>query len=179
MRKHRPILMIFLMIICVSCKKSNSSGNYITCSVNGIQKSFDFQAKAYNTTYLNGTVLIALTGYLNSTAGSPEIELAISNSSSSNPIVPGIYYDSSSIFDVSSIYYKTTFNNSSDSDYVANPQVVRNAIFNNIAISHLAINISYLSKSSIQGTFSGDYYFGDDTKSTPISITNGNFNLSF
>ena len=61
--------------------------------------------------------------------------------------------------------------------YDAGQTVAASAVTNSVSITnHFKLNITALTKTTIQGTFSGDYFQGGNVQSgTKITITNGSF----
>jgi len=166
-------------IVLASCKKNTVSNHYISCTIDGIAETFNFKAKAYDTTFVNGTRQIGFSGYLNDSANSPLIDVTIYNWSAQNEISTEAYCDSSSLYDVFSDYYPKFTNSISDTVYNASKTTLNELAANSLVQNYFVLNITVISKTELKGTFSGNYYLVSNVKNTPQNITNGQFDLSF
>ena len=179
MKKNIILSAIFISAILIcSCKKSDNPPAYhISCYINDTLKIFNIGAIA-NIGSSNGIDIdaIGITGFstTDQNVHSPSMDLMIENLYTKK-IVAGTYTDTSATIQISSQYHAPAMD---PSDYYCGNGVQTDARSINFKITNgLKIVFTNVSKTVMQGTFSGDYFYqgyhyGFDK---PIHITNGSF----
>jgi hypothetical protein len=175
MKKLFASLSIFFIFLLISsCKKSSSSSTYfLTATINGTSKTFGINPAATIDTSGN-QIEIGMVGAVSATTDE-SINIELNNLDSLNPIVAGVYSDTSSDFEVEGFY-----DSNPSTQYMAGfifdgPGYAGSAQLAN----HFKIVISSIDNVAIKGSFSGNFYPNGDPSQTPIAITNGNFYLKF
>jgi hypothetical protein len=153
----------------LSCKKSSSSGSsgsyHVTASIDGSTHTFNVQPIGTLTTSL-GYTIVGVAGAGSTSPNGEVIELTRTNASGS--IVAGTYTDTSSTVLISGMY--TASQSASYLCGTGTPAVNYN---------HLKIVISSIDKTSVKGSFSGDFFLNDDPSAAKKSITSGDFYVKF
>ena len=165
---------VIMIALFASCKKSNSSSSYqISASVDGTSKNFNIATIASRTN-VNGVTMISIQGIASTSTGE-NFEIDVSNGPSSDSIVAGNYSDTSSNFNVSGVYMSNA-----TTEYDAGTMLAYDASNTGTTLTnHLKLTITSMDKTSIRGTFSGDFYFNDDISAAKKTITSGNFYAKF
>lgn len=159
--------LILALIVIASCKKSSNSstqtGGTITATVDGTPMTFNNVLVAQDTAYL-GAYLITFSGISALTANAPELSLTVDGPSAittgtdsitatgNTPNLPAIAFSEGS-----SLVYSTDASGSNPTTIV----------------------ITTLSKTNIQGTFSGTLILAVGSGAATKVITNGKFNVNF
>jgi hypothetical protein len=145
-------------VVLVSCKKSSGGGAPLQATING--KATSFGTEASGLTSSGGgqyTIVVAgVSGTTSPNAFSVTVE-------SSSPIVAGTYTD-------------TSTTNFGGLQYI--PYNTTNFFASAGQASHpTKVVVTSVSSTQISGTFQGTLYAGQDTTTTPETITNGSFNV--
>ncbi|HLZ88790.1 MAG TPA: hypothetical protein VKQ52_16160 [Puia sp.] len=169
--KKLLVAAISLALLALACKKSGSSSSsyYFTASMNDTAKTFNVNAMAMMDT-LSGIVSLSLIGNVSSAANFEGMNLTINNSPSNKPIVAGTYTENSTDFAVAGVYNPgstTIVYGAGEFPSPPNP---------------LTIVITSIDKSSVKGTFSGDFYYTNTAVVGPVgpgkkTFTKGQFYL--
>lgn len=167
------IACICLVIISLSCKKSSNStpAYYLKCSLDGVAKTFNVNAKASNMN-MAGIQSLSVYGNVTSAATMEGLNITVNNSPSpGKKIVAGTYSESQSTdFVVGAVY------NPGSTTVVYGAGVYPGS-------NPLQIVITAMDANTIKGTFSGNLYY-ENTSSGTIGpnfkvVTNGEFYLHF
>jgi hypothetical protein len=172
-------IITLLTVWIISCKKSSSTpGSTITATINGVNKNFNLMAKALKGTSGGVTEIVISGNNSNSSTSSQTLQFTLDNSFSGDSITTGTYTDTSSTINLTGLFAINAPGN--DSIYEGGSTVYENALYDSVTIiKHLTVTIISFSETAITGTFSGDLFpFGNDA-ATPISLTNGTFNVRF
>jgi len=155
-------------VILSSCKKSSptastTSGGSITATVDGVQMSFNNILISKDSAYL-GAYVLTLSGATSLTSSSPELSLTVDGAS---PITTGTYNlgSSGNTADVPAIGYIQGSSLIYEED-------ITGAYSNSIVITSL-------SKTNVQGTFSGTLKLTLGSGANTKTITDGKFNVNF
>ena len=159
--------LILALVLLASCKKSSNSstpsGGTITATVDGTPMTFNNVLVAKDTSYL-GAYLISISGISSLTASAPELSLTVDGPSA---VTTGTYNlpPSGTITDVPALSFSqgTTLVYSSDVSGTYSSSVV----------------ITSLSKTNVQGTFTGTLTLSLGSGATTKAITDGKFNVNF
>ena len=171
------ILVLSVILAFVSCKKTSSSpSSYISCTIGGSNLTFNTTAKATKT-ITSGFTYITISGFSAATTSAASMNLAIVTNNSGDTIIAGTYSDTSTRFSNQSLY---TPNASGSVNYGAGSSVAESASFDAVTIAnHLKIVVTSITNTEIIGTFSGDQFPSSDDQQTPITLTNGKFDVKF
>jgi hypothetical protein len=151
------VIAVLGSVLLVSCKKSKSGGlgqGNVQATIDGTTTTFNIAAGIST----NGGKDIDIVSSNGTTAGSTGLEIDISDN---NAIVTGTYHDKS-------LNNTGLFLSLPSGDFYANAELVNTPI---------AITVTSISSTQIQGTFQGDIYLNEDSTSTKKTITNGKFNV--
>jgi hypothetical protein len=148
-------------VVLVSCKKSSGGSAPLQATINGTVTNFGTDASGL-TTSSSGEYIITIEGATGTASISSQLGVTISSTS---PIVAGTYTD-------------TTISNFGGIQYVPS-STAGSSIFGSAAQkSHpTTVVVTSVSSTQIVGTFQGTIYAGQDTTTTPTTITNGTFNV--
>lgn len=170
--KKLTLIAAAFALLAVSCKKSGSPSNssyYIKATMDGTAKTFNTNCFA-TIDSLSGSVTLTMVGSVKAPPDLESIDLTINNTPSGKAIVAGSY------------------NEISTTDYlivgVYNPDsttVVFGTGINPAPANPFQLTITSINKTSVQGTFSGDFYYVNTTTGAfgpaKKTFTNGQFNL--
>ena len=161
-----PVLMLTLVLL-GSCKKSSSSstasGGTLTATVDGTPMTFNNILVAKDTAFM-GAYAITFAGASSLTSSSPELSLTVDGAS---PISTGTYNLGAS-------------GNTTDLPSLAYTQGTSLIYGSDITGTYsTSIVITSLSKTNVQGTFSGTLTLTLGTGATTKKITDGKFNVNF
>jgi len=155
------------LVLLASCKKSSSSsssgGGTITATVDGTQMTFNNILVAKDTSYM-GAYALSFAGASSLTANTPELSLTVDGTS---PITTGTY---------------TLNATSPTTDLPGLAYAVGSSLVYGSDISgtnSTTVVITSLSKTNVQGTFSGMLTLQLGTGATTKTVTNGKFNVNF
>ena len=159
--------LVLALVFLASCKKSSNSstpaGSTITATVDGTPMTFNNVLVAKDTSYL-GAYLISISGISSLTASAPELSLTVDGPSA---VTTGTYNlpPTGTITDVPALSFSqgTTLVYSSDVSGTYSSSVV----------------ITSLSKTNVQGTFTGTLTLSLGSGATTKAITDGKFNVNF
>ncbi|MGN6437292.1 MAG: hypothetical protein ACTHMM_12195 [Agriterribacter sp.] len=181
MRRYIISLALFALAIFIcSCKKNDSPPEYhISCYINDTLRTFNFLPSfsfhSFNGTDIN-TIGILGFGAASQDMNSPSLEIRIEDFHTKK-IVPGIYADTSGAIKMYAQYYAP---HSDPTHVYSGTQMQEDAEAVNFKITNgLTVVFTTVSKTVIQGTFSGDFFyraFGYGF-AKPVHITNGSFYL--
>ncbi|HEY9362681.1 MAG TPA: hypothetical protein VIQ00_05435 [Chitinophagaceae bacterium] len=168
--KKTIIFSLSLLIFLSSCKKddsdNSSNGNgTITCTIDGINTSFDTEARAIKTD-VTGAYSVQIIGYKGTAGNSDQIAIGIA---SDLAIATGTYSEDGSTGNkLASVNYMPS---GSSYPYISN----------NSTSNPSTVTVTAISATSIQGTFKGDVYLtsNNGTTTTKKVISNGQFNVNF
>ena len=170
MKNHPLFALALLLIISIpACKKSTTSPSgsyYFNFSVNGVTRNIDsaqFAEISVNTNGNNRGEIILMGRSKSIESGN--IEIILANEIASLQV--GTYSDT-----MSNILLSADFNGYSSGIWEMNTA----KILGKSISTHLVLNISSISDSTVMGTFSGDFYQAPNF-TTPMLITDGRFNL--
>jgi hypothetical protein len=179
MRRYIIISTLFVSILFIgSCKKDEIPPEYhLTCYINDTLRTFNFSPIAgvhrFNGTDFSGISILGF-GEASQDMNSPSLEIRVENFHNKK-IVPGIYADTSSIFQMYAQYHAPKSNPSHvncGTRMQADARAVNYKIQNG-----LTVVFTRVSKTAMQGTFSGDFFyqaFGYGFEK-PVRIRNGSF----
>ncbi|MDP4150376.1 MAG: hypothetical protein Q8927_01290 [Bacteroidota bacterium] len=167
-----PVTLVSFIALLSACKKSSSASYSFTANVGGTSTSFNQAAYAVVEAPLGQPVII-VQGVANGQAGK-SLMLSVSNSSNTNPIVKGhAYVDTDPDWNVEGIYSE-----SGTSIFFAGNDLANAALNSGVTIAHhLTVTFTSIDSTSVKGTFSGDFFQGDDPHGKISSFTNGTFNV--
>ena len=159
--------LILALVLLASCKKSNHSstpaGGTITATVDGTPMTFNNILVAKDTSYL-GAYAITISGISSLTANAPELSLTVDGPSA---VTTGTYSLplSGTVTDVPAISFSqgTTLVYESDISGTYSSSIV----------------ITTLTKTNVQGTFTGTLTLQLGSGATTKAITDGKFNVTF
>jgi hypothetical protein len=159
--------LMLALVLLASCKKSSSSstptGGTITATVDGTPMTFNNVLIAKDTSYL-GAYLITMSGISALTASAPELSLTVDGPSA---VTTGTYNlpITGTTTDVPALSFSqgTTLVYSSDVSGTYSSSVV----------------ITSLTKTNVQGTFTGTLTLSLGSGATTKAITDGKFNVNF
>jgi hypothetical protein len=168
------ILSIALTGLIASCKKSSSTPSYsMSATVAGTSKNFNVIPPVAQKVTSGNITTINITGILSTSTGESML-ISLDNSNGGGPIVAGKYADSSSLYNVSGTYIVNLA-----TQFEAGSLVWNLATGSGVTINHFVLNITSINSTSIQGTFSGDFFSNGDPSAAVKSVTNGSFNAKF
>lgn len=173
--KKLLLFSVVLSLVITSCKKDKGNDDYyFRFTVDGTAKAYSGFIAAHLDSSA-GYVELTLLGANSQTSFDDNMGIYINDFPAQKEIKPGVYPDNSSDFTV-----LTTYTNS-NVDYEAGQSVAEEGVLWNVPITnHFKVTITTLSKESVSGTFSGDYYEDGDVRTgTKLVITNGAFHLKF
>jgi hypothetical protein len=161
-------ILLSAIVILSSCKKSNSNsstsgGGTITATIDGVQTTFNNILITKDTAYL-GAYILTFAGATSLTSSSPELSLTVDGTS---PITTGTYSLGSS-------------GNTADLPGISYAQGSSLVYGNDITgVYSSSIVITSLSKTNVQGTFSGTLTLTLGSGANTKTVTDGKFNVNF
>jgi hypothetical protein len=177
--KKLTILGLLVAISFVSCQKEkdrqDSDNNYhFSFTVDGVKKSYTGYIAAHTDT-VSGYVSLTILGAPAVTSFDNYLGIYLDNVPNKGNITVGQYLDLGPNFNLITTY------NLNGVEYESGQSVAEDAITDNITIAnHFKLNITSMDKTTIRGTFSGDYFKDGDAKNgTKLNITNGDFYVKF
>lgn len=168
MTKLAPPALILALVLLSACKKSSSSsstpgGGTITATIDGTPTTFNNVLIAKDTAYM-GAYVLTISGATSLNSSETAVSITVDGTSS---IAAGTYSigASGNTTDLPGLSYSqgSTFVYSTDVTGTYPSSVV----------------ITSISKTNVQGTFSGTLILGLGTGATTKSITNGKFDVNF
>jgi len=144
-------------VVLVSCKKSSGGSAPLQATINGKATSFGTEASGA-TSSAGGEYTILISG-ISGTTSPTEFAVTIE---SANPIVAGTYTDTSTARFGGLQYIPNGTTTFESAGQVSHPTTVV---------------VTSVSSTQIAGTFQGTVYAGQDSTTTPTTITNGTFNV--
>jgi hypothetical protein len=162
-------------LLFLSCNKSHNTGAnyYITCSIDGINKSFAGNISATRTSDATGSVL-NINGLFSQSA-TDGMDILVGWNNPNQPIGIGAYMDTSSVYSV-----LLTYSPSPTSTLYSGSNATSDSAFHHFTtINHIQIVIDSISSTEVLGKFSGDVFFGGNFSGDKKTIANGSFYAKF
>lgn len=180
MNKLVGSILFLVAITFVSCEKEKDNqrqqdNNYhFTFTVNGAKKSFTGYIAAHTDT-TNGIVELIVLGAPSVTSQDNYLGFYLSNDPGKGNIGTGQYLGTATNYTLLSTYALNAV------EYESGQTMEMEAISNNVTIvNHFKVNITSMDKTTIRGTFSGDYFADGDVKNgAKLTITDGDFYVKF
>ena len=172
----KKLLAILIVISFYSCKKDNSSNtNYhFSFTADGVNKTFNsFNWAHFDTT--GGYIELTILGANGPTSTDNYLGVYLNNDSGQQPIKAGQYFDTDNKTTLLSTYAVNNVESESGQS-----MAIEASNYNVPITNHFKLNITSMDKTTVKGTFSGDYYQdGDVRNGKKITITNGDFYVKF
>lgn len=168
-------VLLFPVILFLSCKKEKDENYHVSFTVNGVAKSYTGHTLAHLEDHGGGDFELVILGATTATSFDDYIGIYINNDPGGGAIQAGLYTDNTANRTV-----LTTYENGG-SAYEAGHTVAEEAVSNSVTIANrFKVDITTLNNGDVaRGTFSGDYYRDGDIHGTKVSITNGEFYVKF
>ena len=156
-----------------SCKKGDDNGNYyMSCDIDGVSKTFNMGLFCHPE-WGSGNKAVTINGLTSFSSNTASMGWVITNLPSKDSIIPGVYNDTSTKFEVLASYVS---DQSTSGDYEAGTSEYAETQRDGVTIiNHFVVEITSLTNQSARGKFSGDFYFNGDTHGKKITVTNGSF----
>jgi hypothetical protein len=167
-----PLIFFSLFLLISSCKKSSSASYSVAANVSGTSVGFNAAAYAVVSSTPQGNVIL-IQAVANPMTGQ-SITLNVGNSAGNAPIVTGTtYVDTATDWNVEGIYAE-----SQSSIYIGGTVLAVDALNVGVTVAnHLKITFTSIDSTAVKGTFSGDFYLGEDPNGAIKSITDGSFDV--
>ncbi|HEV2483229.1 MAG TPA: hypothetical protein VGS79_26370 [Puia sp.] len=162
-----------LLCLFISCKKSNSSSNYhVTATIGDSTLTFNTSPQAF-VINLAGQTDITIEGFASSSL-TRSLALGWTNDYIPNSSFGvGTYSDTSINYGIVGTYIP-----GGTQEYVSGSGIYLLAESSGATIAnHLKIVITAVDSTHVQGTFSGDFYYGSTITGAIKTITNGDFDV--
>ncbi|ULQ57007.1 hypothetical protein KJS94_02200 [Flavihumibacter rivuli] len=169
------ICSLLALFLFSSCSKDNDEPSYfLTCKIDGVEKSFNVGAYA-SYVKVENIELWGMGGFENRNDDSPTMGLYLSNQPSEKPLgSTGTFNSTNTDWEVLSTYMAKEMTE----EYSAGSSVNADAEFYGVTIQDpLVLTITSNDGKTLEGTFSGDHYLDSDPKATRRKITEGKFRL--
>jgi len=173
--KRYSVIAVLTFILFGACNKEKGDENYhVSFKVDGVSKTYTANVLAHADTtgsYMSLTIL----GADSPTSFDNYMSIYLDNSPGNGNINAGQYQDNSANFSLVTTYNKNGI------EYKAGQSVAEDGVYYNVIIAHhFKVTITSIDKTTIRGTFSGDYYRDGDVQSTTkLNVTDGDFFVKF
>jgi len=173
-------LALIVTTLLVSCEKEKDNQRqqddnfHFTYKANGTQKAYTGYIGAHLDT-TNGFVELTVLGAPAATSFDNYLGFYLSNDDGKGSIGTGQFLDTQTNYTLLSTYAVSAV------EYEAGQSVAMDAVTDNVTITnHFKVNITSMDKTTIRGTFSGDYFVDGSAKNgAKLTITDGDFYLKF
>ncbi|HEV2483230.1 MAG TPA: hypothetical protein VGS79_26375 [Puia sp.] len=172
--KKTAFICIATLCMATACKKSNSgsgSNYHMTATIDGTAETFNVSPLAVNLTN-SGETLISIEGLSSSSSSAQSLALGWNNNVPNATLGVGTYSDTATSYSTIG-----TYDVSSTETYICGSDLASTASSIGSTINHLKIVITSVDSTHIAGTFSGDFYLGEDLNGTIKTVTNGSFDV--